>query len=312
MKHTVTNNFFQAMRSKKSREMKGLVNYNSVGAKETVIQQTQDGTMIGGTRKDPPVYPPSPTDLEAKRKSVAEVTPEKKKKSKKMPTIARGKGQLFRSTINDVILSTESLGPDGEFIVLTGSKQNKTNVFLKPILDTIERPHTNGHGNKLVDVFDCRLSNARALYLRKSHEENEKIPLKNKPGLFEIGIVASTKKDNFEHELDLDPLYLEKLFKNECEKILKSYETNQGGRKKAVEYEFVSLTKTGWRPLDHVLLDETVGHVLCVYFLDQGERSNGIYEKLKEFDIHDLFFSKHSKTNKYCAIAVKDFGYPEY
>ena len=298
-----------------TREQKRLGNFNSVGAKEIVIQQETDGTIIGGARKEPPVYPPSPTTAESSLKRKAKViTPTKPRKM--MKRVARGKGQKPGNG-DDVILFTESAGPDGNILILTATKRDKSSVFLKPILDAIEKPNSDS-GRTLVDpnTFDCRLANPKSLWLRKSREDNEAIPIVNKPNLFQIGIVAYTNKDNHDAELSVDPNHLEKLFKTNCEKILKEHNMKQSNRRKPTEFlawkPSHSLSKPGSRPLDHVLVDKAVGHVLGICFVDEDTgNTNDVYNMLKECAMDNSFFSRHPKTNRYCDIAISEFGYPK-
>ena len=122
-------------------------------------------------------------------------------------------------------------------------------------------------------------------------------------------------KEEFEKEVEKNKFYLEELFKDECSKVLKQSELKQQARKNfshsIPSTKWISLTKIGYRPLDHVLLDETIAHLLFIYFVDEHHPSNSIYQKLKESEMQDFFFSKHTDTDKYCDIAISDFGYPE-
>jgi len=299
-----------------SREMRQLGNFNGVGAKETVIQQESDGTILAGKRKEPPVYPPSPTRVSTPNSKSVQITPTKQRK--KLPRVSRERGTQPGNR-DDVILFTESLGPCGEIIVLTATKRDKSSVFLKPILDSIANPRS-ASANALVDPdkFDCRLFDPKSLYLRKSRQDNTMIPIAHKSNLYHIGIVAYAQKDNYQRELSTDQFYLEKMFRNECEKILKEHDTKHSKRNKPAQYvswkPSHSLSKP-WghpRPLDHVLLDSAVGNVLGIYFVDKEDSNEkDVFGTLKQYEMEDSFFSRHPETNKYSDLAVNTYGYPK-
>ena len=307
----------------KNRELKKIADHNAVGAKEQIILPNEQGEMFASDTKQPPICS-SPANVPTTDNEAALVTPNARdvtkrqgvqrngpaknsiKKARTMK-VARDRGQQPLNH-NATIFQTESLGPGGEIIVLTAFKRDNNDVFLKPILNNIANP-TSDSGRALVDIFDCRLSDPRHLYLRKSREENVKIPLRNKQGLFRIGIIAFTNKDNFKNKLKKDPFHLEKQFSSECEKILKAHNLKS-------EFEpwknSNSHTVDGFRPLDHVLWDETVAHVLGVYFVDKDkENSTDVCNMLQEAGWENMFFSRHPVSNKYCDIAVTRFGFPE-
>ena len=295
------------MKKNSSRDLKSLRSHNSTGAKEVSIQMMADGSMVGAKRKeyDAPASPT--TNLQSKKKPPANVTPIKKM----MPRVPRDKSKTTWD-VSDIILTTESVGPDGSFIILIGLKDDDTDVFMKPLLDSIKNPKP---GSKLCNpqVFDCRLYNPKNIFLRKSHEENKKIQLKVKNYLSQTAIIAYPNKNEFEEELENNNLFLEELLKDQCGHILQEHERKGIYSKFVPMIEWKSLTKeSGYRPLDHVLLDSTVASVLCNYFVneDDSEGCCDIYKKLKELDIQDYFFSRHADTNKYSELAINKFGYP--
>ena len=275
-----------------------LGDHNNRGAKETLMIQTESGDMIGVDGPSKKKTPP-PT-----------VTPENKKKRKKMmPRVSREKATQPMDA--ETSFFTESLGPNGDFLLFTGNIHRKRDPFLWPICEAIKDPSQKG-GEVLVDAakLDCRLANPKFLSLRKSPQENEKIPFKSPKGLFQMAVVAYPNKNNYTKELKKDPFHLEKMFFDECQKILARYDgkTNQLNQWTKAN----TFTVQGkYRPLDHVLMDETVGHILSVYFVDnETGNTREIYETLEEYETQDMFFSKNPKTDAYSDIAVAEYGYP--
>jgi len=277
------------------REKKSLRDFNTPGTKETSMKLGSHGEMIGTAPK---------------KQKTATVTPTK------MRRVARDRGKDLGNN-DDIIFHTECLGPNGDFLVLTALKRDKSSVFLKPILDSIKEAK-NGSENKLVnpDMFDCRLGDPRHCYIRKSRMVNEKIRIQNKD-FFHIGLIAYPNKENFEKELMEDQFHLEKMFRNECEKILKEHDKKTKRKTTQVfvpwkHFHSQTDVNRGFRPLDHVLLDDTVARVIGIYFLDKdNNNTQGIYDMLKANHVEDFFFSRHPQTNKYSKLAVENFGYPD-
>ena len=127
--------------------------------------------------------------------------------------------------------------------------------------------------------------------------------------------MAYPSKENFQDQLDKNEFYLEEMFKEEVSNILKQHRLKQQKGSKSPSSTFIkwkSLTKNNeYRPLDHILTDESVADVLCAYFVTNANDSHTIYQKLQDCDMQESFYSKHAHTRKYCKIAVDDFGFPE-
>ena len=223
-----------------------------------------------------------------------------------------------------MILYTESIGPEGDILLLTASTRDHQSAFMKPILDNIANPKVGDKDLVDPEKFDCRISYPKSLYLRQSREVNAKISIPNKNKLYEIGIIAYPKKENYTVQLANDPLFLEKLFRNKCKSILqqaaKQYENKNKNKNNDNVQGYVpwdqehSLTSPDgkWRPLDHVLHDTAVGHFLSIYFVDKHTGSTtDVYQMLEEYGIQDMYFSKHSETGEYSYDAVHEFGYPQ-
>ena len=230
-----------------------------------------------------------------------------------MPRIAKGKSQPTWIK-NQFFLTTESVGPNGDFIVLTGYRCDNFDIYMTPILESIRKPN---EGSKLVDpnILDCRLYDPTSLYLRSTPELNQKIPLKNKPHLSRVGILAYPSKDNFQDQINENEFYLEEMFKEEVSNILKQHHSKQQKGSKfpsSISIKWKSLsTKNKYRSLDQILTDESVAQVIYAYFVTNANDSHTIYQKLQDCDVQDSFYSKHAHTRKYCKIAVDDFGFPE-
>ena len=200
---------------RKNRIEHELGHHNNPGQKETLMKVNENGDCISvpsttdrpGSRKHPPINVTPPRDT---------------KKKKMMPRVSREQGQ---QPDDGDMLFTESLGPNGEFLVLTGSRNGKGDPWLHPISLAIKDPRNN-FGDMLVDpnIFDCRLHDPKHLYVKKSPDRNEKIPFRKKTLLFHMGVVACPNKDNFTKELKKDPFHLEKLFKSQCDIILEEYD----------------------------------------------------------------------------------------
>ena len=72
-----------------------------------------------------------------------------------------------------------------------------------------------------------------------------------------------------------------------------------------------SLTKTPPGPVDEILVDKSVGHLLCACFLENGCSSDAIHKTLEQHDnsIEGFFSGKENSEN--CSdIAIQDFGFP--
>ena len=279
------------------REKKNLRDHNTPGMKEVSMRLGKNGDMIGTTPKK-------------QKMATAVVTPTKMKR------VARERGKDLGNS-DDIMFRTERLGPNGDFLVVTALKRDKSSVFLKPILDSI-KGGKNGTENKLVNpkVFDRCLGDPRHCCIRKSRMLNEKVRIENKD-LFHIGVISCPNKDNFKKELMEDEFHLEKMFANECEKILKEHDMRT---KRKTTQVFVPWkhahsqtdVNRGFRPLDHVLLDDTVARVIGIHFLDKdNNNTQGICGMLKADGVQDFFFSKHPHTNKHSKLAVENFGCPD-
>ena len=321
------------------KELKSLLPHNSVGTKETVIERTPEGKMIG--KKKPPPSSPPPTAEENSQKQARLVTPTKKK----IKRLAQGAGAEPVDQ-NAYIINTESAGPNSDFIILTASKvSDKSGGYLKHILNSIQEPGPLLAAKELVnpDVFDCRLH--LPLFLRQSRENNSRVvnDPKKMNSYYRIAIVAYPNKDNFSNQLASDPYFLERKFAQDCKTILDKAEANKQWIPKArnddkklpstkdnnkkilsnqqkkppLSNKFLpwknshSRTIEGGRPLDHILDDISVGHILGIYFVDKDTgRNDEIYNFLKEYGMEDSFFSRDG-NGKYSYHAITEYGFPE-
>ena len=132
-----------------------------------------------------------------------------------------------------------------------------------------------------------------------------------------MAFVACSNKEELSKvhgDLYSDKIALEKMFRDECEKVLlaEQKKRNLPREERYVQWEKKhSLTKTPPRAVDKILVDESVGHLLSAYFLENGCSSNAIFKTLEQCDNSTGgFFSRKETTDSYSDIAIEDFGFP--
>ena len=241
----------------------------------------------------PPSFPVNNTSQPARKSEhVHHVTPEKKRrKDIKFQKVRRHQSAKQKLSFT-YVLEVESAGPHHVFTILTSyQKQTKTAGFLAPVnysvKDAIFKPKDDdkeeNYGAVLIDEdkFDCRFHTN--LFLRVSHESNQKRDLGYPSNMFRTGLISYD---------DVSPVaHKEKNFRDICEKILLDYErAHQNKVKRTTVFEKWDASKHSITsvdgppcPLHHIFIDESVGKILMAYLMYSGSRSNDSYEHIKPF-----------------------------
>ena len=165
-------------------------------------------------------------------------------------------------------------------------------------------------------MHDCNCH--YTIFLKTFPENNERKPngyvSKGGKEYCQTAIVADPNPEKFGPGQNGDILApdVEEGYHNTCIKAL----AEADGKKPAQLHtpwdpDFNCTTKTPFQPLDAIITDESVGHVLQTYVVHKGQSQKDVYDMLNEGGHADGFYSRSATTGKYSQSAVNHFGYPD-
>lgn len=254
------------------------------------------------------------------------VTPEKRKKKKKhkhkktkdnkVTKVARTtkvpakKAAKPKQIFWDEIFS-ERAGPDGSYVVIIVKQKSSGHAgYIHHLLKALEN-NPVASSLKSESAFDCRISTT--LFLRQSHDINKRVGIGygNSTNLHRIGFLANP---NLSVKLkSKDPVHMELLTRNECEKVLLKTAVQNTSNKvthyMAWDQSKHSTTTNPYRSLDEIFIDETVDVIMTAYALVEGFNRLDVYKQFKQNGISG-YYSRSKTTGMYSVYAQEHFGYP--
>jgi len=248
------------------------------------------------------------------------VSPEKGKKNKRKHQNRKIKAGTHKVSAKSAAkpkqifwdeIFTERAGPDGEYVVIIVKQKGSGNAgYIHNLLKALQNDDTMVARLKSESEFDCRISTT--LFLRQSHDINKKVTLGygSNSNIHRIGLVGNP---NFKFRLPTkDPVQVELLMRDQCEKILRK--TSDTTSNRVTHYmswnkDKHSTTTNPPRSLDEIFVDETVDIIMMAYAFKEGFNRLDVYEDFKKKGIKG-YYSRSTTTGMYSVYAQEHFGYP--
>ena len=211
------------------------------------------------------------------------------------------------------IIHTETICMGDQMVLFVEKEVSKLGGFTTPLgkecLKDEYQPFSEGE-------FNCHSNDY--YYLRKSHEDNSKIPdgkpSKNGKMYFRTAILAEPNPSMLDEDGKCS-LELERDFRDACYQVLARWCNRIPASDTYVPWQpSHSMTKKTvgsihrLKSLDEIFIDESVGKILYDYHVPGNVAPKDVYQFLKENDISCAFTRKANGT--FSDYAVHTFGFP--